>query len=88
MAEVAATLPTSFVLVKHEDGGSIIWQIHRHAPQLRDQDAVRIMGIFIITDPEGLFGRHFMSWFHAIDNEQLRTLTESDLQPAVAPAPE
>ncbi|MEU7694043.1 hypothetical protein OHB01_32770 [Microbispora hainanensis] len=81
VAEVRATLPTSFVLVKHEDGGSIIWQIHKHAPNLRDQDAVQIMGIFIITDPEGLFVRHFMSWFRDMDHRQLRTLTETDLQP-------
>ncbi|WP_405084906.1 hypothetical protein [Microbispora sp. NBC_01389] len=81
VAEVRATLPTSFVLVKHEDGGSIIWQIHKHAPRLRDEDAVQIMGIFIITDPEGIFVRHFMSWFRDMDHQQLRTLTESDLQP-------
>jgi hypothetical protein len=77
LEEVPATIPTSFVLVKHGQGGEVIWQIHRHNPEV--PDAMQILGIFIIRDPDGIVIPHFVNWFQVIDSRQATVVQSQDL---------
>jgi hypothetical protein len=65
--EVPATLPTSFVILKdrNSNGGRIIWQMNKHNQEAEEVE--RIMGVFLITDPDGLLVPCFLQWFEEID---------------------
>lgn len=67
--EVPARLPTSFVVVKdkNSNGGQIIWQMNKHAPEANEPDVERIVGVFLIRDPDALLVPHFLKWFEEID---------------------
>jgi hypothetical protein len=67
--EVPATLPTSFVILKdrNSNGGRIIWQMNKHNQEVDSAEIERIMGVFLITDPDGLLVPCFLQWFEEID---------------------
>lgn len=69
--EAPAKLPTSFVVVKDKNGkgGSIIWQMNRHDPSADSPDVEPIMGVFLITDPDGLLVPRFLTWFRELDRD-------------------
>ena len=83
--KVPAKLPTSFVVVKdkHGDGGRIIWQMNMHDPDSDSPEFERIMGVFIITDPDALLVPRFMQWFEELDRKS-RELTVAELRSPVA----
>jgi hypothetical protein len=83
--EVEALLPTSFVVVKNGDGGDVIWQMNQHAPQDGRPNAMRIAGVFIVSDPDGRLLRHFMDWFHTLDSGRSHVLTEDELRGGAVP---
>lgn len=65
IVKVPAKLPASFVVVKdrNSSGGRIIWQVNMHDPNAPSTEFERIMGVFIITDPDALLVPRFMQWF-------------------------
>jgi hypothetical protein len=79
--KVPAKLPTSFVVVKDKngDGGRIIWQMNMHDPTAGSPEFERIMGVFIITDPDALLVPRFMQWFDELDRSS-RELTSAELR--------
>jgi len=74
LEQVAARLPTSFVVVRNGKGGEIIWQMNHHDPAIGD-DAERMAGIFIVNDPEGLLVHNFIDWFNALDTGRRDAVT-------------
>jgi hypothetical protein len=79
--EVQARFPTSFVVVKHGCGGDIIWQMNQHAPTTRDPDSLRMEGVFLIHDPDGVLVPRFLWWFFTLDAGRSEQLTAADLAP-------
>jgi hypothetical protein len=74
--EVRPAVPISFVVVANGGGGQILWQIHRHAdPADNSDDALRMLGILIVNDPDGLLVPTFMKWFNLIDRGNPNELT-------------
>ena len=68
---VPAKLPTSFVVAKdkNSNGGRIIWQMNRHDPTAESAEVEQIMGVFIITDPDGMLVPRFKQWFDELDRK-------------------
>lgn len=83
LEEVPAKLPTSFVVVKdkNSNGGRIIWQMNMHDPSADTADVERIMGVFVITDPDALLVPRFLKWFDELDRSS-RELSVNLLQEA------
>lgn len=79
LEQVAARLPTSFVVVKNGGGGEIIWQMNHHDPDLGDE-AERMEGVFIVNDPDGLLVHNFIDWFNALDTGQRDAVTKEYLR--------
>jgi len=82
IGEVSAKLPTSFVVVKdaNSSSGKIIWQINQHATHAHDPDAEEMMGIFVITDPQGILIPRFVNWFEMLERTGKRPLQPQNLE--------
>lgn len=80
---VAARLPTSFVVVKNGNGGEIIWQMNHRDPAL-GEDAERIEGVFIVSDPDGLLVDNFIHWFLTLDAGERSPVGTAQLRTADA----
>ncbi|MCE7004192.1 hypothetical protein LWC34_15305 [Kibdelosporangium philippinense] len=98
IVKVPAKLPASFVVVKdrNSSGGRIIWQVNMHDPSAPAKEFERIMGVFIITDPDALLVPRFMQWFTELNrgSEEIRVKdltkrevgSDDDRRPGPAPA--
>jgi len=82
IGEVPARMPTSYVVVKDPDSssGKIIWQINQHATHAHDPDAEEMLGIFVITDPQGILIPRFVNWFEMLERTGRRPLQPADLE--------
>jgi hypothetical protein len=86
---VPAVYPTSFVLVQppnDDRGGSIIWQMNEHVLSNGNHngtiraDALKLTGVFIINDPDGLLVGYFKQWFNELQRSRgLRAITDEEL---------
>lgn len=78
--EVDVKFPHSFVLLKNGAGGEIIWQINQYAPQDGQSDTMRITGMFLISDADGVLVPHFLDWFRILDSGHATPVNEADLR--------
>jgi hypothetical protein len=80
LERVAARLPTSFVAVKYDGGGDIIWQMNHHSPRLDAPDAERMESVFIVSDPDGVLVHYFIDWFNELDTGWRSPVDSSQLR--------
>jgi hypothetical protein len=93
---VPAKYPISFVIVQNpqdgEFGGRLIWQMNEHVQRnATHPDSVRITGVFIVRDPEGIMLRTFVEWFEELKKANPYRLTvrnlDADLEATPTAAP-
>jgi hypothetical protein len=72
--QVPAKYPISFVIVSnHNDSSYLIWQVNEHViSETRPTDALKLRGVFLITDPDEQIIQYFKGWFSEISNSPMR----------------
>lgn len=76
--QVPAKYPTSFVIVSNKSNSSyLIWQINEHVVSKDSAtDALKLKGVFLITDPDEQIIQHFKGWFSEISNSPRKKAVE------------
>jgi len=72
--QVPAKYPVSFVIVSnHNDSSYLIWQVNEHViSKAGPTDALKLRGVFLITDPDEQIIQYFKGWFSEISNSPMR----------------
>jgi len=73
---------TAFVIIDNLKGPAyLLWQMYEYVKADKPRDAVfRPRGIFVITDPDKQFVKHFRGWFNRlVTSNKRRALTLDDL---------
>lgn len=67
------------VCSRDDDGGHIIEQMNEHAVREDDLDAVQMIGVFIVSDPDCHLTKELLKWFEIPDSGNARAKTTTDL---------